>query len=357
MDQFWVFIYLAHVAFSATMPSMALPSMRQVFHWKHAGWAIAVFGGAALTSALADQFALAYAFILICSVYSVGCWLTSDRLEQKQPRSSVLLLDGTSYVPSARNYRLWQILPSLLIVVFFSGCVYSVHHLQLARELEQSEDWLYPASDPEPTCSSQFPLPDNAIALYLGNSRLVAGKNISMWPVLIPQDRRIGVPILVVEQDSRGGVALDIDVRGEDGRIVARISRNFFVLNRNNMLTKQRPDRSTLIVIDQSGNEVLNVRYLNRKSIHLLGTFYVTGQKEPVVIKEMTQDMGGGRIVNSGACNTSYGWGDDAFYAWNTSGDGTGNHEYDPPGSVKHPLANGPKWNPSKRAWELHFFR
>lgn len=334
---------------------MAVPTIRQVFHWKYSGWAIALFGGAALTASLADQFELAYAFILICCVFSVGWWLTSDRLEQKRPWSSLLLLDSTSYAPSARGYRLWQTIPSLLMIALFGGCVYSVHRLQFARELEQFEGWLYPASDSDPPCDTKFPLPDNAIALYLGNSRLVAGKGVSMWAVLVPQDRRISTPILVVEQGSRGRIALDLDVRGEDGRIVARIQHNYFVLNRNNLLIKQRPDRSTLLVTDQKGTEVLNVRYVNRHAIHLLGTFYVIGQKDPVVINEMTQDMGGGHMVFSGACNASSGWGDDISMSLSTSGDGTGNHRYDPPGSAEHPLSPVRKWDASKHEWEIQF--
>jgi len=62
----------------------------------------------------------------------------------------------------------------------------------------------------------------------------------------------------------------------------------------------QRPDRSTLIVTDQEGTEVLNVRYLNRHVIHLLGIFYVIGQNDPIVISETRQDMGAGRSIFSG---------------------------------------------------------
>jgi hypothetical protein len=241
------------------------------------------------------------------------------------------------------------------MIAFFAGCAYFVHRLQLARELEKVEDWLYPANDPDPPCSTKFPLPDDAIALYLGNSRLVAGRKVLMWPVLVPQDRRIAAPVLVVERGSSRRIAIDLDVRGKDGRIIARIKRNYFVINSNNILTKQRPDRSTLIVTDQEGMEVLNARYLNRHAIHLLGTFYVAGQNEPVVINELTQDMGGGRMVFSGACNASYSWDENVSMVLVTSGDGSGNHEYDPPGSRQHPLSPVRKWSAAKQEWENQF--
>ena len=266
--------------------------------------------------------------------------------------SIILLPDGSHHQGSMWEYRTWQVGVSLLWICFFFACSYGVYRVQMAKELEAIEDWLYPASDPDPPCSTKFPLPDNAIALYLGNSRLIAGKKVSMWSVINPQDRRIETPLLVIEQDA-DRVALDLDVRGNDGKIIARIRRNYFLINQNNILTKRRPDRNTLIVTDQEGTEVLNVRYLNPHAIHLLGTFYVIGQKEPIVINEMTQDMGHYHI--SGTCNASYGWADDAAMSLAAGGDGTGNHEYDPPGSQERPLSPVRKWNAAKREWEHEF--
>lgn len=332
-----------------------LSAIHRAFHWKHTSWVIALAGGAALTAALADKFELAYTFILICGVYSVGCWLSSDALEQKRPRSSLVLPDATLYVPSGRRYMLWKAIPTLLMIAFFAGCGYFVHRLQWVWELEQYEGWLYPANDPDPPCSTRFPVPEGATALYLGNSRLVAGADVTMWSVLVPQDRRIPTPVLVVERDLDPRIAIDLDVRGKDGIIVARIKHNYFIVNRTHILTMQRPDRSTLIVTDQEGTEVLNVRYLNRHVIHLLGIFYVIGQNDPIVISETRQDMGAGRSIFSGACNASYGWGGDVAMSLSTSGDGTGNHEYDAPGSRERPLSPVRKWNATKQEWESQF--
>lgn len=308
-----------------------------------------------MSAALSDQFGLAYGFTMVCCIYSIGCWLRSDQLKGKRSRSVVVFADGSPYDLPTMRYRLWQIVPTCLLIAFFATSFFFIQRLALTKELGQSEDWLYPASETDPPCNSRYPLPDDAIALYLGNSRLVAGKDVTMWDVLDPQDRRIATPILVVERDSRGGIALDLDVRSKDGKIVARIKRNYFVLNGNNILTKRRPDRSTLIVTDQEGTEVLNVKYLNPHAINLLGTFYVIGQKEPVVINEVTQDMGGSRMMLSGACNDSYGWKGDVSRSLYTSGDGTGNHEYDPPGSAEHPLSPVRKWNADKQEWESQF--
>ncbi len=335
----------------------AAPAVRRLFHWRYAGWAIALAGGAALTAALADKFALAYVFTSVCCTCAVGCWLSSDALKEKQPHSLLFLPDGTSHAPSMLGYRLWKVTPACVIVLFFVGCILYIYHLEVANELEQSADWLYPANDPIPApesgCDKNFPLPDGSIALYLGNSRITAGRDVSMWQVITPQDRRIAEPVLVVEQDPRGRIAIDLDVRSKDQRIIARIKRNHFELNPNNILTHSRPDRSTLIVTDQEGTEVLRVRYLNPHAIYMTGTFYVVGQNEPVVISEDKQDMGGGRLVLSGACSTPLTG--DISMSISTSGDGSGNHEYDYPGSKERPLSPVRKWNTAKGEWEHEF--
>lgn len=331
------------------------PALSATFQWKIAGWVIALAGGAVLTSALADQFVLAYGFLVVCCVYSVGCWLTSEKLASKQPHSALLLHDHSPYIPSRQSYRFWRAVPSVLMIVFFLGCVYSVRHLQMTWELDQYESWLYPASDPLPypesMCDEMVPLPQDSIALYLGNSRLTAGRDVRMWDAIDPQDRRIAQPILVVEQDSEGRIAIDLDVRSKDRRIIARITHNHFILNPNNILTRQRPDRSTLVVTDQEGTEVLNVRYLNPHAIHLTGLFYVVGQDEPVVIGEDKQHLGLGMSI-SRICSTPM------VGSWRfpiiTAGDGSGNHEYDYPGSRDRPLV-GRKWNEESHEWELQF--
>jgi hypothetical protein len=168
-------------------------------------------------------------------------------------------------------------------------------------------------------------LPENAMALYLGNSRLTASTDTFPWSPLQPQDRRARkeYPIVTIEMDTHGRIAIDIDVRSKDHKIIARITRNQFVINTNNILSRSRPDRSTLIIYDQDGNEVLNIRYVNPHRIHLLGMFYVYGQDSPVVITENEQIMGAYGRVSSFCGQYAPGF-KEALFA---SGDGSGNHE------------------------------
>jgi hypothetical protein len=195
--------------------------------------------------------------------------------------------------------------------------------------LASFENALEPANDPTPAlpCNNGLPLPPDAIALYFGNSRLSTPEFRFPWPVLYPQDRRLRKkhPIITLEKDKAGRIAIDFDVLSADHKIIARIERNRFVINGNNILTKQRPDCSTLIVVDQYGNEVLNIRYLNPHSIHLLGKFYVIGQKEPVEITDADQYMGNGMHFSWTCISYNRNVGTSLV----TGGDGTGNHAID----------------------------
>lgn len=324
--------------------------IRRAFNWKQAIWFIPFCLASGFGAAFADQFALAHLFNVLWWIYSLVCWLASDTLAAKLQRSLVYLADGSLPPPSKKRYRIWQIIPSVFLVVAFFAAGYWIRTVQRAKQLGSLDEWLRPGSAPAPpsACNSSAPLPPDAVAIYLGNSRLATGGNPFPWAVIVPQDRRIRKPILAIERDEEGRIAIDLDVRGKDGRIIARLVRNHFVVNRNNILSKSSPDESTLIVTNEEGNDVLTLKYLNPRMIHLLGTFYVVGQNEPIVITEDEQDMGGRRMVLSNLCNT---YGEGMTVSISSGGDGSGNHEYDAPASRQHPWP-AIKWNKSTQQWE-----
>jgi len=82
-----------------------------------------------------------------------------------------------------------------------------------------------------------------------------------------------------------GGMLVNAKIFSLDGRIVADIENNEFHINPNNYFRQERPDNHRLIVYDQQGVAVLNVHYLNRKAVRILGTFLRPGY-EPVVVRE-----------------------------------------------------------------------
>lgn len=281
------------------------------------------------------QFILAAIAFGCAAIWTIGFWLTSDYLRAKARllRARQTRKNPEEFSRQTTAYRLWKYGISLCILVSFLASLWFVSNEHLKLSLESFEDGLYPANDPDPqlACNKTYPLQDKTVALYLGNSRISVPEAMFPWPVLKAQDLRYRKPIITLEKDKIGRIAIDLDVRSKDGRLIARIERNHFVLNANNLMVKHRPDRSTLIVIDQDGNEVLNLRYLNPHSIHLLGQFYVYGQNEPVVFTEEWQSLGK-TLYFSGVCQS---YSSDKAMMFFTSGDGSGSHEYDGPGGTR----------------------
>ena len=74
------------------------------------------------------------------------------------------------------------------------------------------------------------------------------------------------IPVLTLDRDSTGGLVLILDLRSKDGRVIARLDRNGYAINRNNYFELNR-DKSSFSLIDELGNEVLYVHYLNPKAI------------------------------------------------------------------------------------------
>jgi hypothetical protein len=98
---------------------------------------------------------------------------------------------------------------------------------------------------------------------------------------------------------SGSGMTVSAKVFSRDGRIVAQIVDNGFFINPNNFFRRERPDKSTLVVYDQEGRQVLVVRYLNPSAVKILGIFNFPGIS-PIIIEENQQAFEG--VVVSRYC-------------------------------------------------------
>ena len=77
------------------------------------------------------------------------------------------------------------------------------------------------------------------------------------------------VPVIKLEEVKPGVIAPVMDVRDKDGRIVARLEKNGYVIG--NHLAVQRPHPSTLIVLDEYGDEAINIQFANEHVIKISG--------------------------------------------------------------------------------------
>ena len=232
-------------------------TLRSVFHWKYSNWAIAVFGGAALSAAFADKFVAAYAFLAVAAVYSAGCWLTSDTLAKKRRSVALYGPDNKRFGAAARVSRAWRFIPTACILVLFGLIGYWIRGIQVDKELESLHGWLYPGSEVDPhTCG---PTPDDTVTMYLGEVTSI----VKWFPHTVLRVR--GKDRITVNRRKDGAMAVSLDVFSLDGRIVASINENEIQINPNNYFMKKRT-RNTLLVLDQQKRPILSVVYLNPKA-------------------------------------------------------------------------------------------
>lgn len=69
-----------------------------------------------------------------------------------------------------------------------------------------------------------------------------------------------------------------LDIRDSDRKIIARLNEDGFVVNRNKLLQLKR-DKSHLKVIDEYGDSVLDVDYMNSKTIRIDATIKFPGRE------------------------------------------------------------------------------
>jgi hypothetical protein len=142
------------------------------------------------------------------------------------------------------------------------------HEEQLAESLNGN---LIPGNEltPDTGCHD---VPAGAALLMLGKPDQHNGAVVSSFPhiVLMARNGETKTPVVTLDRDPNGALTVLLDIRSRDGRIIARMDRDGFVVNRNDYL-EMKKDKSNLKIIDEYGAEVLNVHYFNRSAIGVSG--------------------------------------------------------------------------------------
>lgn len=144
-----------------------------------------------------------------------------------------------------------------------------VHEEQLADALNGR---LVPAADPMPDlCRSGRTLAADDVAIVLGGNVFVTNK----FPHVVLASVS-GQKLISMDRSDDGSIVLLLDIRSSDGRIITRLNEDGFVVNRSNYLSMKK-DKSSLVVEDEYGAEVLRARYLNRRAFSLSATIKFPG--------------------------------------------------------------------------------
>jgi hypothetical protein len=151
---------------------------------------------------------------------------------------------------------------------------------------------LRPSNDPIPTL--RLTIPNNALVVNLGSNFAYSTK--PSFLVL----RFAGEDALAVNR-SEEGISLSARIHSPDGRIVAEIQGNEFTINPNNYFKKKRPDKSTLIVYNQAGEEAINVRFAGAQYMTITGTFHKPGHAT-ISVTPIGIRWGSGNVTSGNIC-------------------------------------------------------
>ena len=120
-----------------------------------------------------------------------------------------------------------------------------------------------PDNAPTPPTRCSDISPDDVI-LFLGNSVLRQKNRYPLNIIKVP-----GESIFSINK-TKDGYFISLKVFSSDGRIVAEIENNEFLINHNNYLSIKQPTKHTLVVRDQQGKKVLDFYFINPKAMKIL---------------------------------------------------------------------------------------
>ncbi|MDQ6868635.1 MAG: hypothetical protein M3178_09590 [Pseudomonadota bacterium] len=188
-------------------------------------------------------------------------------------------------VSIATHSELHPIIRALLCSLVLSLAVFLIFYIKddnERKELARNEGILYPANLPRP--NSQCPIASDDFALFVG-SNVAFGRGIPPTLLLLG-----GQEIISGGKTPDGGLGLRILKLFDDrDNIINHIDEKGLWVDPS--ARKSRPDRSTLVVYDHNDAEVLNVKFLNKNTISIMGVFRVKGRPPVVVTNESIHDM------------------------------------------------------------------
>jgi hypothetical protein len=138
------------------------------------------------------------------------------------------------------------------------------HEEELAEALRGK---LTPGNDPTPANYCDPPQVGDVVVMF-GNEEQHNTALVSRFPHIVLESRAHG-PVVTLDRDG-ALVAVVLDMKSADGKIIARLNSNGWVVNRNNVLSANK-DAHGLEILDEFGADVLSVRYLNPQAISVKG--------------------------------------------------------------------------------------
>jgi len=225
--------------------------------------------GAGLTMIYGGDFTYGLIVIILAGLWSVAFWLESDLVKKKKPTRKPRPRKNEDQEATSQakfrglllKYRCWQTGGVITIAILCFVAISFTNGKAKEHELQKLGGILYPSDKPTPMISClESPRPE-ATNVFFDNSVSV----ISKFPHTIISVNQS--PRLAIDKRPDGSIGIRAHLVSSDGRVIAEIQDDKFIVNPNNYLEMKRSDKSNLLVRDQYGFTVLDVTYLNPKAV------------------------------------------------------------------------------------------
>jgi hypothetical protein len=277
---------------AAKLAKEAWHMAKPFFHWRISQISIPLWFATGIGMALAYKFLLAYLFFVLFGGSGLLCWAASDYLaKEKQKLRSRPLRRSGEYKTRLVRYEVTKWTMTTIIVAMTGICVFLTQAEESEYDLMQMRGVLIAGNylTPSNSCNPDL-LPTDAVALLMGSKGDATWTNKFPHTVIAYGDD----PVLTLDRIEDGNIAVSLKVLDKSGDLVSSIDRNEFNIANHALLThKPRPDKSTLVVFDEEGNEALYVRYLNKKAIYVRGYMYLGSQRWNIDIPGKNMCIGG----------------------------------------------------------------
>ena len=246
-------------------------STYRIFQWSIATFFIStllavamLFVSSAFAMEIPALWYLTYLFVVIIIVWGIGCWLCSENLRKKDSSKWKLERRRKCSNEQLRAYGStfirWKYGVVGVLLLVGGASLWGVYYLKTQVELSRLHGRLYPASDPLPSVCKDA-IDEGALAVFLGHFVAVTHS----FPHTVLQVR--GKDTIVIDKDEDGILAVTFVIRSEDNRVIAEFTQGEFTINPNNIFKWYRRDRHSLEIIDQFGESVLNMRFVNPRAM------------------------------------------------------------------------------------------
>jgi hypothetical protein len=190
-----------------------------------------------------------------------------------------------------KRSKLWKylepvnaILGPLGFVIGLIGLAFAIYTSNSTNYVPVITGVITPSNEPNIQSNSHCVIPANVAKLYLGS-------NVFYW-----EHAQKSIAVLFYGQNlitiniKPEGLSINATIYREDGRLVAQITDNKFVINPNQYFQLRSRDQHELRVEGKDSTLLLYVRYLNEKTFLFEGILAVPGKRALTVTQNYISD-------------------------------------------------------------------